>query len=292
MAIDRDGTQGYRIPANNIPVKLTATDLQHLNDESGANGTGVSTQDDVRWWFFLFPEPRDLTNIFVIAVAGQIGSEYVANQVMIHPIFVSTDTTNGVDGTWTQIAGGYQNPFATYGSYVTNPGYRQYIEPFVASGVRGIKFTQDVSGAGFNYLVTLHLYGTITAGNNPDRLRFWHPTIDQPLSVTPAYLDWGDVPQGSTATRQIRIKNNSASLAASSVALSINVLTDSTPSRVNMYQLSADGTTFGAPGASLALGTLSPGQISAPISIMRVTPIAEQIGVGTDRFIATAASWA
>jgi hypothetical protein len=129
----------------------------------------------------------------------------------------------------------------------------------------------------------LHLYGSPSSA--PDRLRIWHPSLDQ--EVGGAYFDWGNVPRGAVLQRQFRVKNG-RSLTAKSVSLSVEALTEASPAVVPMYAFSLDGATW---SSSLVLGDLAPGATSAVVTVRFTCDPTAQLGLWTQRIVATAAQW-
>jgi hypothetical protein len=138
------------------------------------------------------------------------------------------------------------------------------------------------SGAGAFH--TIHLYGEYAV--DVTRLAIWHPTLDEEHSG--AYFDWGDVPRGTTSTRQFRVKNLDDALTANSVGVTVEALTDTTPSVPGQHSLSADGSTF---LPSLNIGALGPGEVSDVLHVMRTTPADADMGLWALRIVALAGSW-
>lgn len=264
MAYDRDGSVGFHTDRVSSVTVLTGGQLTDLNDEgadsvmSVANGRSVGV---------IFPELRD--------AVGAIYNHGSASATTTYE--KSSDTTNGMDGTWTTIT--------TTGAYTFYSGtqFRTNITTFTANGVNAIRATKGVGGD--NTLFTLHLYGKPSSGEAPDRLRFWHPTLDQ--EVTGAYFDWGDIEQGSTATRDFRVKNPSATLTAEDVEVSAEALTDTTPTNVSQHDFD-DGGGF---ASTAALGDLGPGDISSVVTLRRQTDPAASLSVWWLRLVATASAW-
>jgi hypothetical protein len=131
-----------------------------------------------------------------------------------------------------------------------------------------------------------HVFGRIAAGENPNRLEIWHPTLDQRISA--AALDWGNVQRASSANLTFRVKNRSATLSANGVTLSLDSLTDASPSFLSAHQVSADGTNF---ASTASAGTLAPGAISGVMTLRRTVPSNAVLGIWAARLKAVAASW-
>jgi hypothetical protein len=269
MAYDRDGTQVYRV-AGGTPFALTNASVASMNDEDGDSYalTGAG------YLAFLFPELRDLDGFsFYWANVGGSGSASLTSPQ------VSTDTTNGFDGTWTTIT-------APTNAGSINPGYRTSIASSTALAIRGVRFTTSTSGAGQLAVYFLHLYGEIAPGQNPHRLDLWHPTLDERL--TPAYFDWGNVPRSSSADRLFRVKNLSPSKTANAVRVAMESASDTTPSVPGQHSLSHNGGSF---LAQVTIGSLAPGAISAPITLRKITPSDAVMGLWAFRVFAESTDW-
>lgn len=267
MAWDIDGSVAVKISSSNVITTLTQANATALNDESDSttyNGGGISGTTRVA---VIFPELRDIVGIFLRTDYGTVTYE------------TSTDTTNGLDGTWTARTS-LTKPSSTI------PNYRSEIALQSISGVKAVRFSVGASASQSYY--TLQIFGTIAAGQTPDRLRFWHPTLDQPLSSTPAFLDWGDVPRGGTATKQFRIKNNSAGQTSQGVSVSLSVPTEHAPTLASQFALSTDGVTF---GATATIGDLAPGAISGLVTLRKATSATAQLGTGAARLVTAVTGW-
>ncbi len=274
IAFDRDGTQAYMLLLDGTIYQLTNAQLVVLNNESNDSlgGFPVTPATSGSKLVFFFPELRDINAYFWNAEDVFFG---VANVVFE----VSTNTTNGLDGTWTAI-GGPSNHFTE-----TVPYYRTDIHTAGALGIKACRF-RGVSG---NYqwgIRGVHLFGNVSPGQNPNRLAIWHPTSD--LHVTGAYFDWGNAPRGSSADRTFRVKNVSSTLTAVSPQVILEALTDTTPSVPGQTLLSTDGTTF---GAGITLSSLAPGGLSPVCTVRRVTPSNAVLSVWAWRMVAQATSW-
>lgn len=272
MALDKDGTQGYKI-GNGIITQMTNSELVALNDESVTSGV-VLTINDPNRIAFLFPERRDIDGFFVANNAGGTNAPLVPQ--------VSTDTTNGLDGTWTNLGDTIIPPHSAI------PEYRTGIHSRTALGVIGIRFGWSVNGQSSNQFqpCVVHLYGEITAGQSLDRLLLWHPTLDE--RVSPAYFDWGDVPRNTTATRDFRVKNVSGAKTANTVRVAMEALSDSAPSAPGQHALSLSGGTY---LAQQTISTLAPGEISPVLTLRRITPANAQLSLTAFRVFSEAASW-
>lgn len=268
MAFDRDGSVGVRVSSTNTVVALTQTELQQINNETDGE---ISNSDVGARYAIIFPQLRDVLGYFV----------YSGLASFFKDISTSSNTTNGLDGTWTIQSA---SPTASTSSA---PGYRNNIQTVSWTGINAVRFrTVDT---GWNW--GMHLYGAIVAGQTPDRLRMWHPTLDEPLddptSADGAYFDWGDVQRNTTSDKTFRIKNNSTTLTANSITISQETLTDTTPT-VNSQFTFSDG---GAFAASINIGNLAPAAISPVITKRFTRPSNATLALWASRTIANPGSW-
>lgn len=273
MLLDRDGAQMYKIDgATNVVTQLTSGQVAKVNNESTkVFGTDylLHGQGQTATLLVFFPEKRDLAGYYYNTL----------NPVTINAVEVSTNTTNGVDGTWTAVtAAGYGEP--------VSPNFRTKIQGLSQLGIRAIRLRSSVGAPSFGNLPTLHLYGNPSSGQNPDRLAVWHPSSD--AHINGYYYDWGDTPRSSSADRTCRIKNMSATLTAEAITVAVDALTDTTPSVPGQYLISENGVDF---DATADIGDLSPGGISAVLTVRRNTPTDAALSVWEPRIIASALSW-
>ncbi len=252
---DRDGTVGLQIDAANVVSQMTQANLQTVNDESTS---ALAQNTDPARTCLIFPRLMDIDGGFWQAT-GFSGTGL--KQFMWSP-----DTTNGIDGTWNSFS--VPSGSNQYNAGAVAPNYRESIWSSTLGGVRGLRWKNaNETGIGGAQLVTVHLFGEPTAGEDLNRLEFWHPTLNQ--RIGPAFFDWGNVPRSSSEDRQFRVKNLSSTLTANNIRLSFEALTDTTPSVPGQHTLSSDGTNF---FAQRTITSLSPGNISAIHTVRRVTP--------------------
>lgn len=287
MAFDRDGTVGFFINLSNSALSgLSAANLTTLINESSDGvfiyDTGSSTADYA--YGLIFPQLRDVIGIrtFHSGFGAQTGGGSIQ---------YSVNTTNGVDGTWVSAgSAGYSDVSTGFNVTLLRTG----IATVSILGIKGLRVRRNAGsafGANTWTALTLHLYGSLSAGETPDRLRLWHPTLDEPLddgnSSDGAYLDWGDVVRGTSQDRTFRIKNNSGSLIANSIAISPQVLTDTSPTVAGQHTLS-DG---GAFAGTINIGNLTPGSISSVITLRRTTASNAALSLWTGRLNINPGSW-
>lgn len=270
MEYDRDGTLGFSVNhLGTVFTALTSTQMQQLNDEDTVGGITVAG-DPGRAVVLIFPELRDIVGAF----------RAVANTV----VDVSSNTTNGFDGTWTQVQTTAQGVNATG---VVQPFYRTSIHAFSSAGVKAIRVRQ--TGTGTITLNAFHVYGHLAAAS--DRLELWHPTIDQPLRLPAAFTDYGDKQRAAGPyDLTFRVKNLSSTLTAGSITVSVEALTDASPTtHVSELSLKYDG---GAFGPTATLSSLAPNTISPALFTVRFNPGASSaLGLGRQRLLAIASSW-
>lgn len=276
MAIDRDGTQGYQISETNVVTQLSAAQMQMLANEADDYVVGASNAAN-GYLMLIFPEARDIDGFFVDVDAPS--ELYPVSWAME----VSADTTNGLDGTWTQIASGTA---AAGGVDAVSPAYRTVVST-TQLAQRAIRVRRSVAGtSGEMRIAAFHVFGEPSPGENPDRLALWHPTLDE--RVTPAYFDWGNVPRSSSGDLLFRVKNLSSTLTASSVRVAMETLTDGTPSVPGQHSLSFGGGSF---LAQVTIGDLAPGATSGQVTLRRITPSNAQLGLFAFRVFSEADSW-
>jgi len=192
----------------------------------------------------------------------------------------SLNTTNGLDGAWVSLTTFTEAEFETPIGVSARTG----IKSVSALGVKGIRLKHVGDNGGGQ--MTFNVYGTVTAGQSIDRLAFWHPTLDQEL--TPAYLDWGDVPRNTNETRQLRVKNLSAAKTANTPRVALDALTDTSPSVVGQHAVSTDNATW---LSQVNLSNLAPGAISPVVYVKRTTPLTAQPSIWSIRVFAEATTW-
>ena len=264
MEVDTDGTVGALITSGGTITVLTATQMQNLNDES--DSTTIASPGTNGFTAYVFPELRDIAAVFFSHSTGNA------------TISVSTNTTNGFDGTWTTVLA------AAARTSATQPNYRTGIELATAGGIKGIRSLSSSTGTPR----TFHVYGKNTSLNS-DKLELWHPTLDQPLYQTPAFLDAGDTMRSTTADLTFRLKNLSASLTANTITVNAQALTDAaSPTMVSGITFDYNGGGF---AATASVGSLAPGAISAVFTLRHTVPSNAVLGIWTQRVVASAASW-
>lgn len=268
ISYDADGTVIVITDQSRLnPVIKSAASVTALNDESAA-------QDDAMryngFFIFLFPQLRDIVgwcgNFRLYVSGGSLG------------VYTSVDTTNGTDGTWV-----FRQHWTSVGT--TKDAFRTAIQTVSWLGIKGLAFGADTAGDPVK-TDTMHLYGSLTAGQTPDRIAIWDPTTD--VVLPPASLDWGNVPQGSSADKTFRVKNLSGSITATTITLSTTAITDTSPTVVGQHLLSYNGGPF---AATAVIPSLAPGAISSLCTVRRITPSNAVLSLWWARINAVVTSW-
>lgn len=278
LAYDRDGTLGFQTDDDTgLVTAMSGAQLATLNDEDADGVEARWANSHGGYTGFIFPELRDILGFFICASSSD-------NAVAATAMQTSVDSTTGIDGTWvTRIAGNI--PY----SQGLIPDYRT-VNACSYLGIKAIRFHAGTF-FGASLMKMIHWYGRIAAGQTPNRLRLWHPTLDQPLddpAVSPdgAYFDWGNAAQNTQQDRTFRIKNNSATLTANNVTVSTDQ--PSPPAVGDTRTLSKDGSTF---TSTINFTSIAPGALTAVCTLRRVTPANATLSVQVYRILASAVSW-
>jgi hypothetical protein len=244
-----------------------ASDLQELNNEDTANipdlaRTGAGTNDQGSVWCIIFPELRDIDGWYANGQSWS-GSRWW--------IYDSADTTSGRDGTWTQLSATAARATTTLSDY------RDNIDAVARTNKRAVKWFAGCTGT--NCIVAprqFHLYGSIAAGETPDRLLY----IDEDTSLEfTADKDYGDIPRGSARDFEMRLKNNSGSKTISTISITTEVQPDSGTSNT-WYTYSVGG---GAFVSNPAIASIGPGSSSSLILVRQIIPDDAQTGLHAAR---------
>lgn len=269
MPYDADGTVGLWIPDNSPVTEISAVNMTELNDEDGVN-INLTADNVVGYIAHIFPELREFAGYFIAKHTGGHGG--------FGELETSPDTTNGIDGTWTQRSADINDRILVI------PDYRTFITSFAVAAQRGVRVRKNsIAGGNDEFMQAIHIYGEISAGETPDRL-LWIDNDDDLEFSKPQ--DYGDVPRGSASDHIVYLKNNSAGLTASTVQITAEAL----------FLLSGawytfnDGTGFSATKALAA--AIGPGANSVDITIRRIIPDAEVLGLHAARAFVNVGTWA
>lgn len=190
---------------------FSLAEMLELND---TDFTDVAFTEGDSYCVVFFPELRDITAIY--AVVHQ--SLYVIDSDGPHPIDAlqgSVDSTNGLDGTWT-------NATMPNGYPPSTPdldGWRKNIKAITGfSGVKAIRFKSPRASL-FKGIYVLHLYGKKTAGQTPRDILFLDAENSDAEFAIP--LDFADRPAGTSVIRQIKVKNVDPALTASTLVVEV-----------------------------------------------------------------------
>ncbi len=205
---------------------MSTADAQNLNSENMNRVIQSFGAGHIVEIVVIFPELRDMIGFFVNLDNNDNTN---ASNTLWDGVDTSTNTTSGTDGTWTNWAALSSN----YTFRGAKPTTRtNIITPGTVTGIKGIRF-----GVQYNndteWVNSFHLYGYPSTGQNPDSLRPWDPVLNQQADGTT--LDFGDIARGTNATLTFRIKNVSSTLTANSIGLTMEALTDSTPSLIGQF---------------------------------------------------------
>lgn len=283
MAYDRDGTSVVDLYINGGTTSaVSAANIGAINDEDSSSYVAFDNAilgGHTVGLGFLFPEQRDL-----VAYHADTNS-FISGSTPGAPLQLqwSNNTTNGIDGTWTNILTNWADDASSVVSM------RDNVRTASASGATAVRFLfRMASGSGRTFEPrTFHLYGSPSSGAAPDRLLFYDPV--SAAEVGGAYFDWGDIARGSSVSRDFRIHNPSSTLTANSVVVSIEALTDTSPSNTGQHEFSTNGGSTWATTASV--GNLAPGSTSSTITVRRVTNTSAVLGLWWARLVASASSW-
>jgi hypothetical protein len=282
FALDQDGTvlkyRNYTTSSAWTDVTGSMAEIQKVNTANNIDTT-IGAFQSVQF-AFAFPEPRSINGAYIHGGTGSNVNLAMANVAWDY----STDTTDGTDGTWSSVTVTFTN-FTQHNtvSGVSKPYYRSDIATLAVNNVKGVRVRFDAQNYGNPRLCVLHLYGTRSTAS-VDRLAFWHPSSDQAIGA--AALDFGDIAQGVSVTKQFRVKNLSSSLTANTITVQVS---DLLPEYTGTgLQVSTDNVTY---QNSVNIGNLSSGVISSTLYVRRTVPGAETTTQRQARLLANAASW-
>lgn len=217
---------------------------------------------------WLFPELRE--------VDGFLTAFQVTGTPEMYTLYSSGDTTDGVNGTWSLEA----DPDTLGGIYNV---YRTTITTLNLSNKRGLRAWMSFTSNFDEQWNGAHIYGTIAAGETPDRLLYVDATSGLEFTLP---FDYGDVARGSARDSTFKLKNNSGSLTAASVQLT----TDSLYLGSNAWYTMSEGGAFQSTlplAASIGSGASSP-----TITLRQNIPDTANLGLHAARVRANVGSWA
>lgn len=247
--------------------KLNSEDATNIKIQLTEHGPGIDNQT---YAGMIFPEKRDLYGVYWYGPTTTGGAFQLYGG--FYYIESSPDTTNAIDGTWTQFI-----PDIPYVQNVSD--IKDYFRPWAPDIGHRVMILEPDSPAlgqrGFHWIASSpysletavvdlnlwHMYGEIPVSSTPDILLF----IDEATGLEfDRPLDWGDVPRGASFEYQIRVKNNSATLTANSTVLSFEALTGPSDTWYSIKDY------LGVYGSTLTITTVTPGATypsAGPITI-------------------------
>ena len=277
MPYDIDGTEvAYRTGSSNysdgIATWLTSTKKTALNSENlaevyQAEASSFTTRS-MMWVFF--PELREV-ELMGMVIQNRYGSTAFTIEVQ-----GSTDTTDGINGTWETAAqpdGLLVMPYA-----VTN--WRVFAKTISFSSPKKVLRIKIICSDLEHSVRALHMFGRKAAGETPDDIAILDDSLEGDPEFT-ALKEWGDRPEGTTVISSIRLRNESTT----KIANGINV-------QFNHSDFALSWSQNGPWAATLDLASLGPGSISAPIYIKNeLAPPLLILGPRAGRLIVGVTSW-
>lgn len=215
MPYDIDGTEVGRrstdslanLFSKGVSAWLTSQQKGNLNREDRIEEFGGGAFNSPSWgfWFF-FPELREVTHI------GFLWSKTDANECLVQG---STDSTNGMDGTWETAVFVFPSPTVGFDFWRSTIMAVSFSGPVkvLRVGCRRNDYNVNVNIYG------LHVYGQKYATETPDDIVFCNASTGNQLT---ALMDWGDRPEGTTLIDSFKVKNASASKIANNINLQLN----------------------------------------------------------------------
>jgi hypothetical protein len=237
-----------------------------MNSETTGEWHAFPDTESWGWISFVFPDYRDVSGIYANGDGWHTGGNDQAQRVE-----VSTDTTNGLDGIWTEVVADLPN-YDTIAYWRT--GYTTFT---TATNVLGIRWRRYrwISNVG-----NTHIYGKAGSLANTKRLKIYQSTGWEIDEVT----DYGDVERDHTDIRQFRIRNYSNTHSAYGVVISMESLTGVSE---DWYSFSLDGVDY---LSTLDVGDLTT-QIEETFYLKQILPGSSALGPASSRMRAEASSW-
>ena len=276
---DLDGTLIYYHSGSfTYPDPLTTlfsnAQLRQLNDSNNVDVVISGGANSVQKFMIVFAEPMTITGYYLGAHCTGGGAAAWINY--------STNSTNGVDGTWLSTGWTYFNS--------GDPNYMK--NNVLATNLTNVKYIigywqTGASSSPSTSLRNIQIYGYPTAGKPTRRLEFWHPTTDAEASA--ALFDYAEQPQGATVGKTFRVKNMSATETANAIVVSAGeVMKDATPTLATQVSVSTDDITY---TSTINIGNLAPGAISPVLYHRWAIPSNAQFLLQSLRVSAIAGSW-
>lgn len=283
MAYDEDGSLSLRVNPDGSITQLSNAQARDQNTEAYVSTYGYDSIGQAGPYFTLvFPELRDVSHSW-----GNLNgnaSYPVSSDSGTYQS--STNTTNGLDGTWTNLS-----PY-THLYEATNPAFRTGMVAVGSSGSKGFRFKGRTASiyAGVGYC-QWHVYGNKSAGQTPHRIDF----CDSGGSELLIDFDYGDQPRSSdriwspsttyNQSSALYLKNRSSTKQATSVDVTFEVITSDFS---NFETVSKDNITF---GTIASYATINPLAIVGPIYVKHSPTVAATLGLKVGRLQVTVGTW-
>lgn len=251
-------------------AKLNGVEFATLGSPISFTSPAISAGWRAVWLWF--PEKRVVSGLVMalsnLALPGSPACRVAAVQG-------STDSSNGVDGSWeTATLGGAPLQAKTL------DGWREGVQTVSFSGAVSVVRICLVHNSSTTAatLGLLHLYGAKDAGQTPDDILMLDPdAADAEWAVDP---DFGDRPLGTTVVQTFKIQNASGTKTANGIVL----LCDDTD-----FAISSDGLAY---GTTINIASLGAGAKSGTLYIRNTTPaVGATLRPRAPRIVHTVASW-
>lgn len=281
MAYDEDGSILVHIHQNGTIEERSTDSKRAYNTEAHTLTSNYGLGDPPLTYALLFPELRNVTHMYRnLIFTGAYNAESFSSA-----LYGSTNTTNGLDGDWTNLG------TLSGDTGATNPAFRS---PQVMSGtdLKGVKYTGPNSGTYYYpHFAQWHVYGYKSAGQTPHRIDFCDVGGNE-LAID---FDYGDQPRNSSRTwspsntwnqaSALYLRNRSNTKQATDVNVTFEVLSGD----LNQYVgISKDNIAF---GGVVNYATINPQQIVGPIYVRHNPTLAASLGVKAGRLQCSVGTW-
>ena len=193
-----------------VVKSLSTAEMFELND---TDNTAVSIPEGNNNIVVFFPELRDITAIYSFVYQNHNISP---GDSAIAGLEGSADSTNGLDGTWNAATMPDGYPAAVN----LLDGWRKGMKQITGlGGVKTIRFRSLNNPSYLSSIYVLHLYGHKTAGQTPKDILFLDAENADAEFAIP--LDFADRPAGTSAIRQIKVKNVDPALTANTLVVEV-----------------------------------------------------------------------
>ncbi len=266
LAWDIDGSllNGWQ-DGEGTPNTASQGSMTAINSEANYRWRGFPDIESWGWISIVFPDYRDISGIFV---CDSKWSNYANDRS--DAVEVSTDTTNGIDGNWTQI-------YANLPNISGVQTWRTQITPLSATDVLGIRYRRfrwidDVGN--------IHVYGENGNAASRDKLEI---KASGPWDIDSVW-NYGNVERDHTSVTKFYVSNTSQTLTAIQVGISVESLTGPSGS---WYSFSADDTVY---TSTIDLGDITHGNYKE-FYVKQILPGDTAIGPASARMRAEASVW-